>query len=50
MGKPEIERFLNHLAITRAVSAATQSQAMNVIPFVKTKRRLGHSQRRTLAL
>jgi hypothetical protein len=50
MGKSEIERFLSHLAINRAVSAAAQNPAMNAIPFVKTKRRLGHSQRRTLAL
>ncbi|MCG7533378.1 phage integrase N-terminal SAM-like domain-containing protein [Pseudoalteromonas sp. OOF1S-7] len=28
MGNREIERFLNHLAVNRAVSAATQNQAL----------------------
>lgn len=34
MGKPEIERYLSHLAINRAVSASTQAQAMNAILFL----------------
>jgi len=34
MGKSEIERYLSHLAINRAVSASTQSQAMNAILFL----------------
>lgn len=34
MGKPEIERFLSHLAINRNVSAATQNQALNAILFL----------------
>jgi len=34
MGKPEIERFLSHLATKRNVSAATQNQALNAILFL----------------
>ena len=34
MGKPEIERFLSHLAINRNVSASTQNQAFNAIIFL----------------
>lgn len=34
MGKPEIERFLSHLAINRNVAAATQNQALNAILFL----------------
>jgi hypothetical protein len=34
LGKPEIERFLSHLAINRNVAAATQNQALNAILFL----------------
>jgi len=34
MGNPEIERFLNHLAVNRCVSSATQNQALCAIIFV----------------
>lgn len=34
MGKPEIERFLSHLAMNRDVSASTQNQALNAILFL----------------
>ena len=34
MGPPEVETFLNHLAIKRRVSASTQSQALNAIVFL----------------
>ncbi|OLQ81715.1 integrase [Photobacterium proteolyticum] len=34
MGNSEIERFLNHLAINREVSAATQNQALCAIIFL----------------
>ena len=34
MGKPEIERFLSHLAIIRKASLATQNQAFNAILFL----------------
>ncbi len=34
MGNAEIERFLNHLAVNRAVSSATQNQALCAIIFV----------------
>jgi len=34
MGKPEIERFLSHLAINRNVAAATQNQALNALLFL----------------
>ncbi|WP_445945200.1 phage integrase N-terminal SAM-like domain-containing protein [Shewanella sp.] len=34
MGNHEIERFLNHLAINREVSAATQNQALCAIIFL----------------
>jgi integron integrase len=34
MGKPEIERFLSHLAINRNVAPSTQNQAMNAILFL----------------
>ena len=34
MGKPEIERFLSHLAVNRNVAASTQNQAFNAILFL----------------
>ena len=34
IGKHEIERFLNHLAINKRVSASTQNQAFNAIIFL----------------
>ena len=34
MGNREIERFLNHLAVNRCVSAATQNQALCAIVFM----------------
>ena len=34
MGKPEIERFLSHLAINRNVASSTQNQALNAILFL----------------
>lgn len=34
MGKPEIERFLSHLAINRNVATSTQNQALNAILFL----------------
>lgn len=34
MGNQEIERFLNHLAVNRGVSAATQNQALCAIIFM----------------
>jgi len=34
MEKPEIEAFLTHLAINRAVSPATQNQALQAILFL----------------
>ena len=34
MSNPEIERFLNYLAVTRQVSAATQNQALCAIIFL----------------
>ena len=34
MGKPDIERFLSHLAANRNVASATQSQALNTIIFL----------------
>lgn len=34
MGKPEIERFLTHLALNRNVAPATQNQALNAIVFL----------------
>lgn len=34
MGNAEIERFLNHLAVNRQVSAATQNQALCAIIYV----------------
>ena len=37
MGKPEIEKFLSHLAINRNVAAATQNQAFNAIMFLYKK-------------
>ncbi|MBL1294199.1 MAG: phage integrase N-terminal SAM-like domain-containing protein [Thiotrichales bacterium] len=33
MGKPEIERYLSHLAVNKNVAVATQSQALNAIVF-----------------
>jgi len=37
MGKPEIERYLSHLAVNRHVAVATQSQALNAIVFLYRK-------------
>ena len=37
MGKPEIERFLSHLAVNRDVAASTQNQALNAIAFLYKK-------------
>ncbi len=34
MGKPEIERFLSHLAVNRNVASSTQNQALNAILFL----------------
>lgn len=34
MGNHEIERFLNHLAVNRQVSSATQNQALCAIIFM----------------
>lgn len=34
MGKPEIERFLSHLAVNRNVAVSTQNQALNAILFL----------------
>lgn len=34
MDNTEIERFLNHLALNRCVSAATQNQALCAIIFL----------------
>jgi integron integrase len=34
LGKPEIERFLSHLACNRNVASATQNQALNAILFL----------------
>jgi len=34
MGKPEIERFLSHLAVNRNVATSTQNQALNAILFL----------------
>ena len=34
MGNPEIERYLNHLAVNRQVSGATQNQALCAIIFL----------------
>ncbi|MEA3332765.1 MAG: integron integrase [Pseudomonadota bacterium] len=34
MGKPELERFLSHLAVNRNVAASTQNQALNAILFL----------------
>ena len=33
MGKPEIERFLSHLAVNRNLASSTQNQALNAILF-----------------
>ena len=37
MGKPEIERYLSHLAVDRHVAVSTQSQALNAIVFLYRK-------------
>jgi len=37
MGKPEIERYLSHLAVNKNVAVATQSQALNAIVFLYKK-------------
>ena len=37
MGKPEIEKFLIHLAINRNVAASTQNLALNAIMFLYKK-------------
>lgn len=34
MAAPEVEQFLNHLAVSRQVSASTQSQALNALVFL----------------
>ncbi|MCK5681369.1 integron integrase [bacterium] len=34
MGKPELERFLSHLAVNRNVASSTQNQALNAILFL----------------
>lgn len=34
MGRAEVEAFLNHLAVNRRVSAATQGQALNALVFL----------------
>jgi len=34
MGKPEIERFLSHLAVNRNLATSTQNQALNAILFL----------------
>jgi len=34
MGKPEIEAFLNHLAVELGVAASTQNQALNALVFL----------------
>ena len=34
MGKPEVERFLSHLAINQDVAVSTQNQALNAIVFL----------------
>jgi integron integrase len=34
MGKPEIERFLSHLAVNRKLAPSTQNQALNAILFL----------------
>ena len=34
LGKPEIERFLSHLAVNRNVAKSTQAQALNAIVFL----------------
>ena len=34
MGKPEIERFLSHLAMNRNVAVSTQNQAFNAVIFL----------------
>jgi len=36
MGKPEIERFLSHLAVNRNVAPSTQNQVLNAILFLYT--------------
>ena len=34
MGKPEVERFLSHLAVNKNVATSTQNQALNPILFL----------------
>jgi site-specific recombinase XerD len=34
MGDPELEQFLNHLAVERKVAAATQNQALSALVFL----------------
>ena len=36
MGKPEIERYLTHLAVNRNVAVSTQNQAFNALVFLYT--------------
>ena len=36
MGKPEIERFLSHLAVNRNVASSTQNQALRVRPKINS--------------
>lgn len=37
MGKPELERFLTHLAVEQKVSASTQNQALSALLFLYQK-------------
>jgi integron integrase len=37
MGQPEIESFLNHLAVVRTVSPSTQRTALNALMYLYTK-------------
>ncbi|MEZ5572281.1 MAG: site-specific integrase [Halioglobus sp.] len=37
MGQSEIEHFLNHLAVERTVSPATQRTALNALMYLYTK-------------
>jgi hypothetical protein len=34
MGAPEVEAFLNHLAVARKVAASTQNQALSALVFL----------------
>jgi len=37
MGKPEVEKFLTHLAVDRNVASSTQNQALSAILFLYQK-------------